>query len=182
MKYTRAWLTNHIIENTIDFLFFFGHQPSKDGTITQSCLSQWWIQPFQDNEGTNYTSAEQYMMAGKARVFGDNEVLAEILASDNPADVKKLGRKVANFDDKTWQNHKYEIVKQGNIFKFSQNEDLKTFLLATHTKILVEASPYDTIWGIGLGKEHVNAPNPALWRGQNLLGFALMEVREALSL
>ncbi len=180
MKYHKYWLIEHLKTNKIEYLFFWGHQPSKDGTITQSCLSQWWIQPFKDAEGTEYSSAEQYMMAGKARLFEDDETLAEILTYHDPATVKKLGRKVANFDDKIWKDNKYNIVKQGNLYKFSQNEPLKEFLLSTQNKILVEASPYDTIWGIGLGKEHANAPVPERWRGLNLLGFALMEVREEL--
>ncbi len=180
MKYSRHWLITHLQQNSVEYLLFWGHQPSKDGTITQSCLSQWWVMPFTDAEGTQYSSAEQYMMAGKARVFGDTEVLAEILACNDPHTVKALGRKVADFDDKIWKEHKYEIVKQGNLYKFSQNPSLKEFLLSTNQTILVEASPYDTIWGIGLGKEHANAKNPEKWRGQNLLGFALMEVREEL--
>jgi ribA/ribD-fused uncharacterized protein len=180
MKYHKYWLIEHLKTNQIEYLFFWGHQPSKDGTITQSCLSQWWLQSFKDAEGTEYSSAEQYMMAEKARLFGDKDVLAEILDCHNPSEVKKFGRKVANFDDKIWKENKYNIVKQGNLYKFSQNEPLKEFLLNTQHKILVEASPYDTIWGIGLGKEHPNAPFPEKWRGLNLLGFALMEVREEL--
>ncbi|WP_295221067.1 NADAR family protein [uncultured Chryseobacterium sp.] len=79
-----------------------------------------------------------------------------------------------------WDEHKYEIVKQGNLLKFSQNEKLKEFLLSTEDKVLVEASPYDTIWGIGMPETNPKAGNPSEWNGENLLGFALMEVRDEL--
>jgi ribA/ribD-fused uncharacterized protein len=91
-----------------------------------------------------------------------------------------LGRKVANFDGKIWNEHKFEIVRTGNMHKFSQHEELRQFLCNTRYHILVEASPYDNIWGIGLKADDARAQNPNLWRGENLLGFALMEVRDAL--
>lgn len=91
-----------------------------------------------------------------------------------------MGRKVKNFDPDIWNEHKYGIVKKGNFLKFSQNERFKEFLLSTDNKILVEASPYDTIWGIGMLETDPNAKNPAQWNGENLLGFALMEVRDEL--
>jgi len=102
------------------------------------------------------------------------------LNAGSPNQAKSLGRKVKNFDPKIWDEHKYEIVKQGNLLKFSQNEKFKTFLLATNNKILVEGSPYDKIWGIGMLESDSRAENPLLWNGENLLGFALMEVREEL--
>lgn len=118
------------------------------------------------------------MMAEKARLFEDEETLSKILNCNSPAEAKKLGRQVRNFDDKMWKAHRYEIVKRGNIYKFSQNEDLKTFLLKTENRVLVEASPYDRIWGIGLSKNSDKANYPEQWRGLNLLGFVLMEVRD----
>ncbi|MFM7927100.1 MAG: NADAR family protein, partial [Pirellula sp.] len=90
-----------------------------------------------------------------------------------------LGRKVRGFKDEVWVANARRIVTEGNIAKFSQNEGLKSFLLATGTKVLVEASPYDRIWGIGLGAEDPKAKHPTTWQGENLLGFALMDVREA---
>ncbi len=158
-------------------LFFWGHTPSKDGNISASCLSQWWMSDF-IIEGIKYTSAEQYMMAGKAMLFKDDGVFKEIVATHDPKTVKALGRKVKNFDDNEWKAKRFEIVTKGNIAKFSQNPDLKKFLLATGDKILVEASPFDRIWGIGLSKANENIENPNSWRGQNLLGFALMKARE----
>lgn len=120
------------------------------------------------------------MMAGKAKLFDDQEVFKEILTAETPNQAKSLGRKVKNFDPKIWDEHKYEIVKQGNLLKFSQNEKFKEFLLSTNDKILVEASPYDTIWGIGMLETDPRAENPQQWNGENLLGFALMEVRDEL--
>ncbi|SHF05931.1 conserved hypothetical protein, ribA/ribD-fused [Chryseobacterium takakiae] len=93
-----------------------------------------------------------------------------------------MGRKVKKFDLDIWNEHKYEIVKKGNFLKFSQNEGFKEFLLSTDNKILVEASPYDTIWGIGMLETDPNTKNPVQWNGENLLGFALMEVRDELGI
>ncbi len=124
--------------------------------------------------------AEQYMMASKARLFGDDEILKQILACDNPKQIKDFGRKVRGFDEKVWHKFKYTIVLLGNWHKFNQNRDLQDFLLSTGDKILVEASPYDIIWGIGLAESCTESQDPMLWRGQNLLGFALMEVRDEL--
>ncbi|MDN3695605.1 NADAR family protein [Chryseobacterium tructae] len=161
----------------IKFLFFWGHTVKNE--ITKSCFSQWFTGAFEEN-GIVYKTAEHYMMAGKARLFNDHENLEKILQAPTPNQVKSLGRKVKNFDPKLWDEHKYEIVRQGNLLKFSQNKKYKDFLLSTGDKILVEASPYDTIWGIGMLETDSRAENPLLWNGENLLGFALMEVRDEL--
>ncbi len=161
------------------FLFFWGHQPNKDGSAGKGCFSQWWESEFViDN--IKYKTAEHYMMAEKARLFQDEEVLEEILVSEHPYDAKKLGRKVKNFDPAIWDEHKFEIVVRGNHAKFSQQEELQTFLLNTGDRVLVEASPRDRIWGIGMGQSNEKAMNPNLWRGHNLLGYVLMEVRDQL--
>ncbi|MET3034568.1 NADAR family protein [Chryseobacterium sp. NRRL B-14859] len=161
----------------IKFLFFWGHT-AKD-TITKSCFSQWFPGNFEEN-GIIYKTAEHYMMAGKAKLFNDSEMLEKILQSNTPNQAKSLGRKVKNFDPALWDEHKYDIVKNGNFLKFSQNRKFKDFLLSTGDKILVEASPYDKIWGIGMLETDTRAENPLLWNGENLLGFALMEVRDVL--
>ncbi|KAF2512028.1 NADAR family protein [Flavobacterium zhairuonense] len=158
------------------FLFFWGHQPSKDGTITKTCFSQWWLSSFKV-ENVIYKTAEHWMMAKKAELFNDQEILEKILLAESPAEAKKLGREVRNYDDKLWLENRFEIVKQGNYHKFSQNTNLKEFLLNTKERVLVEASPVDPIWGIGMASDHTDALNPEKWRGLNLLGFALMEVR-----
>ena len=99
----------------------------------------------------------------------------------DPKEIKALGREVRNFDESIWQNYRMEIVITGNLHKFMDNEDLREFLLSTGDKILVEASPYDTVWGIGMKEDDPDCRNPRLWKGENLLGFALMDVREKLS-
>jgi len=177
MKYNINWLKKQCSsEERIKYLFFWGHQPSKDGRITASCLSQWWICNFEVDDIV-YRSAEHWMMAEKARLFKDEEMLEKIINCDSPAEAKKWGRAVRDFIPEVWNDHRYEIVVNGNIYKFGQNEDLKEFLLTTKNRVLVEASPRDRIWGIGMGKNNENAENPEKWRGLNLLGFALMEAR-----
>lgn len=163
----------------LKFVFFWGHVPAKDGSITKSCFSQWWENGF-TVENEYYKTAEHWMMAEKARVFKDEETRKEILKVPHPHKAKQLGRAVRNFDPKIWDQHKFDIVVEGNYHKFSQHESLQEFLLNTKNRVLVEASPRDRIWGIGMSENHQNAHNPNLWRGQNLLGFALMEVRDRL--
>jgi len=160
--------------------FFWGHTPSKDGSVTKSCFSQWWSGHAFVIDGVRYATAEHFMMAEKARLFQDADTLAEILAAGSPALAKKLGRKVAHFDDKVWLRHRWNIVVQGNAAKFAQHEALRTFLLQTGDRVLVEASPYDRIWGIGMATTDPNVEKPESWKGLNLLGFALMEVRSRL--
>jgi len=176
MKYDINWLKG---QKGLNYLFFWGHQPAKDGSIIKTCLSQWWPSEFKE-DGIIYKTAEHYMMAAKARLFGDNEIAKKIAVKESPKDVKDLGRQIKNFDPVIWDANKYRIVKQGNYLKFSQNELLKQFLIKTASKVLVEASPVDIIWGIGLTEDNSKALDPSEWRGENLLGFALMEVRDEL--
>ena len=117
---------------------------------------------------------------GEGQLFGDEEIRKEVLACSDPRQIKALGRKVRGFDQKVWDKFKYAIVLNGNWCKFSQNRDLREFLLSTGDSVLVEASPYDNIWGIRLAASSQEAQDPTQWRGQNLLGFALMEVRDEL--
>ena len=164
----------------LKFIFFWGHKASPEGQVTESCFSQWWAEhPFQE-EGIPYLTAEHYMMAGKAKLFDDAEVLSQILQCQTPAEAKKLGREVRNFEQAEWEKHRMEIVVQANILKFGQHPDLHAYLMMTGERIIVEASPRDRIWGIGMSKNNEKAYFPAQWRGQNLLGFALMEARKRL--
>lgn len=179
MKYNKELLINK--NDTLteeDFVFFWGHHKGKNG-VSKSCFSQWYPCLF-SIDGQQYNCAEQYMMAQKANVFGDEEVMNQILAETDQMTIKRLGRLVKNYDDSVWTERRFQIVVEGNLAKFSQNEDLRHFLLSTGDKILVEASPKDTIWGIGFDEFAPEATNPALWNGENLLGFALMEVRDRL--
>ncbi|KNC52123.1 hypothetical protein, variant [Thecamonas trahens ATCC 50062] len=143
-------------------------------------LSQWYPCEF-EVDGVVYANAEQYMMAGKARLFGDDEMLEAILAETSPRKIKGLGRCVRNFDDKVWKAECLAIVEAGNVAKFSQSEELAAALLATGTRTIAEASPYDKIWGIGLAPNDRRALSRKNWRGSNLLGKALMAVRRQLA-
>ena len=159
-----------------DFVFFWGHTDRKTGT-GKNCLSQWYARPF-IVDGLCYNCMEQFLMAEKAGLFGDEDVEAQIMKESNQMAIKKLGRQVQGYDDAVWAKVRQQISVRGNYEKFSQNEDLKEYLLSTGDKILVEASPKDIIWGIGLDEVSPDAPKPGNWRGQNILGFALMEVRK----
>ncbi|MCI8372140.1 MAG: NADAR family protein [Lachnospiraceae bacterium] len=179
-KYSRNWLCEEISQGRLyEYSLFWGHQTSKDGSISQSCLSQWWMADFWSAAQT-YCCMEQYMMEQKAELFQDEEIRQQILESSSPKQIKALGRKVQGFDQNVWDRAKYSIVLNGNWCKFSQNPNLRDFLLSTGDCILAEASPYDAIWGIRLSSDAPEAKNPWKWRGQNLLGFALMEVRDEL--
>lgn len=123
---------------------------------------------------------EQYMMYNKAKLFNDHSTAAEIMCVRDPKKIKALGRKVKNFKEEVWDKNKFEIVVRGNVLKFSQNKELKEFLLSTNDAVLVEASPYDKVWGVGLKRDDIKINNPNKWQGENLLGFAIMEVREEL--
>lgn len=162
------------------YLFFWGHQPRQDGQIDKQCLSQWWASSFEVN-GLIYPTAEHYMMAEKARLFGDEVTAEKIVSAAHPEVAKKLGRAVKGFDEATWAEHRFAIVVRGNEAKFGQNADLKEFLLNTGERVLVEASPLDRVWGIGVAEDNAVAVKPEQWRGLNLLGFALMKVRRGLS-
>ena len=180
MQYSKSNLIKRICKGeALEYLFFWGHQPSPNGKVTATCLSQWWQCEFTDGD-LQYVSAEQFMMAAKARCFHDEFMLHKILAEKNPAVIKKLGRQVRNFSPVLWNEKKRAVVIEGNFLKFSQNLALRDFLLATGDTILVEASPYDCIWGIGLRKDDPDSRAPEKWHGENLLGFALMEVRDLL--
>lgn len=160
----------------MDFLFFW--KPIPVEPIGPSCLGQWYPSPFAV-DGETYETAEHFMMVGKSRLFGDEDVARQILADPDPRSAKKLGRKVKSFDDEVWRTHRTQIVFDGNVAKFSQHDGLREYLLGTGDAVLAEASPLDTIWGIGYGEKNDAARDPSRWRGVNLLGFVLMDVRES---
>ncbi len=180
MGYSLAWLKDQLEQGSyFEYLFFWGHAQRREGIVDKSCFSQWYVSPFEVNN-IIYRTAEHWMMAQKAILFNNDETLQKILAAEKPAIAKDLGRQVQNFDAAIWSSNAFSIVVEGNLHKFSQHETLKTLLLSTKDKVIVEASPSDTIWGIGLSQESSSASNPFEWRGTNLLGFALMEVRNRL--
>jgi len=177
-KYSREWL---MAQNSSKMEFALFWKPGSIEHEPYCCFGQWQYSEFMDEELSmrqRLTCAEQYMMASKACIFGDEEIKKEILETCCPKQMKSLGRKVRNFDTQIWDKTRHSIVLNGNYHKFAQNKDMRDILLGTGDKILVEASPMDTIWGIGLGASNPKATDPTSWRGSNLLGFALMEVRD----
>lgn len=178
MKYTRELIEEQFRRGErLKYVFFWGHKPAADGSITKSCFSQWWSCKF-TVDSVEYNTAEQYMMAQKAVLFGDEKIRAEIMAASHPKQYKDLGRRISGFKQDIWDKSCRDIVVKGNVAKFSQNEELKAFLLNTNSRILVEASPYDRIWGIGMGADDPRCENTTLWNGTNFLGFCLMEARD----
>ncbi|MEW6278856.1 MAG: NADAR family protein [Candidatus Eremiobacterota bacterium] len=163
----------------LEFLFFWGHRPRPDGQLGETCLSQFWPAPFVV-DGIRYPTAEHFMMSWKARLFGDEEQLAAILKAPHPGEAKSRGRQVKGFDPDRWNAESFAVVVQGNLAKFGQNPELKRYLLGTGSRVLVEASPHDRVWGIGLPASDPSAERPSEWQGENRLGFALMEVRSCL--
>lgn len=143
-------------------------------------FSQWYKCDFVDFDGVKYNCAEQYMMYQKAKLFCDEEIAQEILNETNPKNIKALGRKIKNFDQKVWDEHKFEIVVRGNYHKFTQNDNLAYLLLKTWGEDIAEASPFDKIWGIGIDENAALSGLP--WRGENLLGEALMKVRKIIKM
>ena len=154
-----------------DKLFFFYGGP----------FSQWY--PCTFNDGVlEYNCAEQYMMAEKAKLFGDHETFMKIMHSNHPREQKSLGRLVKNFNIEEWNRYARPIVVEGNYLKFSQNEDLKKILLESQDAELVEASRTDCVWGIGLGMDNPDRFDKSKWCGTNWLGKSLMVVRDHIRL
>jgi ribA/ribD-fused uncharacterized protein len=151
-------------------IFFWGEWPSN------------WYRCHFTVEDKEFFNSEQYFMWVKAKTFGDEETAEEILKhGKNPKAAKALGRKVKNYDDKVWDEKRYGVMVEANMYKYSQNEDLKALLLNEElkNKNFVEASPFDTVWGIGTSESEA-LDDQSNWRGQNLLGKALNEVRKIL--
>lgn len=178
--YDINWLIERFENNSlIKYIFFWGHTNTTNEEVGKFCFSQWYESPFTVND-IIYKTAEHWMMAHKALLFNDQDVFDKIINCNKPGEAKELGRQVIGYDDDIWNAKKFEIVKLGNIHKFNQHPQLADYLLNTDNRVLVEASPVDTIWGIGLSQDSNDIENIYAWRGLNLLGFALMEVRDFL--
>jgi len=147
---------------------------------SESPFSNWHPSPF-THDGVQYNCSEQYMMHQKALLFGDTEVAQLIMETDSPRAQKMLGREVRNFDPKVWSENCISIMVDGCLSKFEQNPALGAQLLATGKTAVVEASPYDKVWGIGMTADDPRATDPTQWEGQNLLGHVLMEVRDLMN-
>ena len=178
-NHLKAVLAAEAAGQETDFLFFWGHQPQRDGRAGPGCLSQWWPAPF-TVDGVTYPTAEHWMMAEKARLFSDDQAVVAVLAAGDPKAAKAAGRSVRGFDEQAWAAARFDLVVTGNLAKFRSHPELGAFLAATGPRVLVEASPRDRIWGIGMSAGHPDAARPSRWRGTNLLGFALMNVRDQL--
>ncbi len=150
------------------FTFFWKHR-----------LSQWHHAPFAIG-GVTFNYAEQYMMYAKALLFGDRDAAARILAAATPREHQAIGREVRGFDEAVWALFREGVVFAGNYARFSQNHDQRELLFSTRGTTLVEASPHDRVWGIGLSADDPRALDRSQWLGLNLLGEALTRVREAL--
>ncbi|MEO1245134.1 MAG: NADAR family protein [Pseudomonadota bacterium] len=172
-------LIRHLADgNTARYLYFWGHK-QRGTVVDQSCLSQWFPARFEQS-GHSFPTAEHFMMWRKAEIFHDSETAAAILDVDSPGAAKALGRRVRDFDEDTWVEYRWDVVVSGNLAKFSCTPALGKYLLATGRSVLVEASPHDRIWGIGMDKTEAMSVTPDRWQGENILGFALMEVRDRL--
>lgn len=152
------------------------HNPNEENGY----LSNWYLSEF-TVDGTVFSSMEQYMMYSKAVCFEDSDTAQQILDTNDVAQIKALGRQVKNYDDHPWNGIRQISVYEGLYAKFSQNDELKTQLLATGNALLAECAVRDQIWGIGLSMHDPNRFDRTKWRGQNLLGYALMLVRDKLS-
>ncbi|WP_244826951.1 NADAR family protein [Caballeronia sp. TF1N1] len=146
---------------------------------TAEIYSNWHPAAFVEN-GVQFSSTEQYMMWRKATQFGNEALAAQMLTQTNPGKLKSMGRRVEGYEESVWEGERMSMMIRGCYLKFSQNPAMRAELLATGTRMLVEASPVDAIWGIGLAEDDPRALDPALWQGRNLLGQALMEVRRLL--
>lgn len=176
-KYNREAITQRYNNGeALDFVFFWGPGESK---LPKACFNQWHPAAFHHNNFL-FANAEQAMMAEKAYLFKDFGTLPRILECVMPRAVKALGRLVQGYVDSEWAARRLQAVVDINYEKFSQNHDLREILLATGTAILVEASPVDKIWGIGMAEDNPDCLHPPRWKGLNLLGEALMIVREQL--
>lgn len=145
-----------------------------------SCYSQWFPSEFVDCNGLKFFNAEQFMMYHKAKLFNDTEIMEKIINEKNPRTLKEYGRQVKNYVDEIWVAAREEVVILGNYYKFTQNDKILKELMSSIGKELVEASPVDRIWGIGLSEHDEKCLDKSKWRGLNLLGKCLMRVREIL--
>jgi ribA/ribD-fused uncharacterized protein len=164
-----------------EFIFFWGHHAKQPGVVGPHVFSQWWPASF-TVDGVTYPTAEHWMMCAKARFCNDEEKVQEILADRDPARAKWLGRHIANWDEVAWVGVRLDVVTQGSFHKFDQNPALGDYLISTGTKTLVEASPHDRIWGVGMKGDDPRITDPKQWNGLNLLGMALMLARADLIL
>lgn len=173
----------HVLPQSANMVFFWKPHPKQRGQIDESCCCQWWLEDFV-YDGVNFRSAEHAMMYGKAKMFGDQNIMRQVLAEPEPREVKNLGRKVQNFSEPIWQAESYAMIVEINKAKFLQSPRLNKWLLShPENTVFVEASPFDELWGIKRandGKQNLNDINT--WCGFNKLGFAITQAYQELKL
>ena len=152
------------------------HNPDEENGY----LSNWYLSDFIVDE-IKFTSMEQYMMYQKAMCFNDNDIAAQILETNDVAQIKALGRFVHNYNDHHWNGVRQVVIYEGLIAKFSQNEELLDKLISTGNALLAECAVKDRIWGIGLSMTDPDRFERTKWNGTNLLGYALMMVRDKIT-
>jgi ribA/ribD-fused uncharacterized protein len=155
---------------TDEFYFFWKHE-----------FGQWTKREIVDLLGRRYNCCEQYMMFHKALLLGDFEVATVIMSEQDPKEQQALGRKARGYRQDVWEANRIRIVYEGNMLKFTQHQDLRKRLLDTFPRLLVEASPSDCVWGVGLSEDNPLILNPRNWRGMNLLGAVLTCVRDEIA-
>lgn len=164
-------------DNADNYVFFYGHTEGRPF----ACFSNFYPSKF-TADGKNFNCSEQYFMKKKQEMFDPTNVqLANaIMAETSPAKIKAFGRQVKNYDETKWNQERYRVMKEALMYKFGQNQNMKQILMSTGNKILCECTNLDKIWASGL---HITDPDrfdETKWKGQNLLGKALMEVRNEL--
>ncbi|GAA4898473.1 NADAR domain-containing protein [Tessaracoccus lubricantis] len=162
------------------YLLFWGHTPDVPGQLDRGCLSENYQADF-EADGEVFRTAQHYVTWRKAQLFGDHHAAQRVLRAEAPTKARAIGRSVRPFNDEVWKRHRFEIAVAANLAKFGAHPHLLQYLKSTGSKILVEASPIDRVWGIGLSSDDPAAREPARWPGLNIQGFALMEARRQLS-
>ena len=181
MKYDLTWLKQQYDSGTQPEFLFFSEMPAgPHSSSAHMMLAQWYPSGF-SVQGDQYLHAAHWMMVQKAKLFDDDEAAASLLTLKDNREIKSRGRHIVGFDQRRWDDNKYSIVVLGNLHKFSQHPILRAYISETRPMVLTEANPDDGVWGIGMQENAPGATNPHHWRGLNLLGFALMEVRDILS-
>jgi len=179
MKYDVVWLKRQYDSGVRPSFLFFSVKSDEIASSEQTVLSQWYPSPFHVL-GEGYAHAAHWMMVQKAKLFGDHRAVSDLFSGTENQAILKRGRNIEGFDQARWDAVKYDIVVQGNLHKFSQHKALQAYISGTHPWVLTEANPEDAVWGIGMRENAPGARNPHCWNGLNLLGFALMEVRDIL--
>jgi ribA/ribD-fused uncharacterized protein len=141
--------------------------------------SQWYKVPMIIDH-MEYNCCEQYMMHQKALLFSDFGMAEKIMLEKDPKKQKALGRQVESFDRKIWDKVCQSVIYKGNLEKFTQNSAIKKELMGTGDRLMVEASPFDEIYGIKMAENDFGVEDQKNWKGTNFLGIAITKVKNKL--